>query len=491
MLKRIGLGVLGLVVLLAGVLVANALRLTPASVEVEPAPALLFDSDASVARFAGAVQLRTISFENVEDTDTSAFLAFHDYVEAAYPLVHEALAREVVGDLSLLYTWEGSEAELDPVVLMGHMDVVPVIPGTEGDWAHDPFGGVVSDGFVWGRGTMDDKVSVIAILEAVEILLGEGHRPRRSIYLAFGHDEEVGGPRGAGAIAEALAARGAEPYAFVLDEGGTIADGLVPGVEGLVALVGVAEKGYLSLELLVEGPGGHSSMPPSETNIGILAAAIARLQAEPFPASLDGASRDMLVRLAPHMPLAARIVMGNLWLFEPAVEWGMAADPTSAAMLRTTTAPTIIEGGVKANVLPIVARAIVNHRIKPGETPESVMTRVIETIDDPRVQVSVSGEDAQPPSAVSDPDGAPFQLVARTIHETTAEDVIVVPYLVVGGTDAKYFSGRSDNVFRFLPARFEEDAMTRFHGTNERMSIDGYLASIRFFHQLIRNSDGL
>ena len=483
--------VLGLVAL-GGALVVNGLRLTPEEVSVEPAPPLLFDSEAAVARFAEAIRIPTISFETVEETDTARFLELHDHFERAYPRVHETLTREVVGDLSLLYTWEGSDPELDPVVLMGHLDVVPVIPGTEADWTHDPFGGVVADGYVWGRGTMDDKVSVVSILEAVELLVADGYRPRRTIHLAFGHDEEVGGPRGARAIADLLEQRGAEPYAFVLDEGGTMTEGLIPGVEELVALVGIAEKGYLSLELVVEGPGGHSSMPPPETNIGVLADAIAKVQDAPFPTSLDGATRDMFLALAPHMPLAGRIVLGNLWLFEPVVEWGLAGDPASAAMMRTTTAPTIIEGGVKANVLPIRARAVVNHRIVPGETPESVLARVREIVDDPRVQVGVAGEDAQPPSPVSDPDGDAFGLIARTIRETNADsDVVVAPWLVVGGTDAKYYSGRSDNVFRFLPARFEEDAMTRFHGTDERIDVESYLASIRFFHRLIVNADAL
>lgn len=489
-MKKIFLVALGGLGLLVAVLFVNALRLSPDTDSVDAAPTLLFDSDAAVERFAASIRIPTISFETVEETDTTHFLALHDHFEATYPLVHERLGREVVGDLSLLYTWEGSDPGLEPVVLMGHLDVVPVIPGTEEDWTYDAFGGVVADGYVWGRGTMDDKISVVAIMEAVELLLADGFQPRRTLYLAFGHDEEVGGPRGAGAIAELLSDRGAPPYAFVLDEGGTIAEGLVPGVDGAVALVGIAEKGYVSLELVVEGPGGHSSMPPAETNIGILAAAISKLQDAPFPSSLDGAAREMFVSLAPHMSLSLRLVMGNLWLFEPVMEIALASDPTTAAMLRTTTAPTIIDGGVKANVLPIVARAIVNHRIRPGETVETVMARVIDVIDDPRVQVSVSAE-AQNPSPVSDPAGDAFQLVARTIRETNGDDVIVAPYLVVGGTDAKYYSGSSDAVFRFLPARFEEDAMTRFHGTDERMSVESYLASIRFFHQLIRNSDAM
>jgi carboxypeptidase PM20D1 len=492
MIKKIFVACAVALVVLVVIVSINALRLRPDTVAFDTVRPIELDRDALVDRFAGAIRFPTISHEDIEDTDSVAFRGLHDYFAEQYPGVRGTLTREVVGGLSLLYTWDGTEPDLDPVVLMGHLDVVPVIPGTEEDWAYDPFGGEVADGFIWGRGTMDDKISVVAVLEAVERLIQDGYRPRRTVYLAFGHDEEVGGSRGAAAIEGLLSQRGAEPYAFVLDEGGMIAEGLIPGVEGLVALVGIAEKGYVSVELVVEGPGGHSAMPPPETNIGILAAAIVKLQEAPFPASLDGATRDMFLSLAPHMPFLARAVLGNLWLFEPVVETVLASDPTVAAMLRTTTAPTIIEGGVKANVLPIRARAIVNHRIMPGESPESVIARVTEIVSDTRVSIGVSGEEARGPSPVSDPTGAAFRLVERTIHETTGgEPIIVAPWLVAGGTDAKYYSGSSENIFRFLPSRFEADALTRFHGTNERMEVGGYLASVRFFHRLIRNADDL
>jgi len=333
---------------------------------------------------------------------------------------------------------------------------------------------------------------MVAILEAVETLLSEGFQPSRTIYLAFGHDEEVGGVRGAVEIAKLLEKRGAEPYAFVVDEGGAVTRDMVPGIKGAVALVGIAEKGYVNLALEVQGPGGHSSTPPASTNIGILAAAITRLEEHPFPAHLEGAARSMFDYLAPEMGFAGGMAFANLWLFEPLVTRMLVADPSSASMVRTTTAVTIIEGGVKANVLPISARAIVIHRIIPGETPETVLERVRTIVDDDRVHVSIHGDDSTSPSPISDPSGPAFQMLAGTIRQVLAgEDVVVAPYLVMGGTDAKYYSGRSANVFRFLPAVLEADALERAHGTDERMSIDGYLTSIRFFQQIIRNSDGM
>jgi carboxypeptidase PM20D1 len=492
MIKKTLLVLVALTVVLGAVVFVRALRLPSLQTAAEEAVHITVDTAGAVERFAGAIRIPTISHERVEDTDSTSFRALHAYFADHYPLVHEHLEREVVGGLSLLYTWTGTEPDLEPVVLMGHQDVVPVVPGTEGDWAHGPFSGVVVEGEVWGRGAVDNKVSVVSILEAVEALLASGYRPRRTVYLAFGHDEEMGGVRGAAAIARRLESRGAEPYAFVVDEGGAVTRGLIPGVEGTVALVGIAEKGYVNLELVVEGGGGHSSTPPPSTNIGILSKAIARLEERPFPARFEGAARSMFEYLAPEMALGPRMVFANLWLLEPLVVRQLASDPLTASMVRTTTAVTIVEGGVKANVLPIRARAVVNHRILPGETKYSVQQRVRRVIGDERVQVQVLGEEGVEPSPVSDPTGAAFQLVVRTIRQVLGGgDVAVAPYLVMGGTDAKYYSGRSADVFRFLPAPVGPDALELAHGTNERMSIQGLATSIAFFQQLLRNADTL
>jgi carboxypeptidase PM20D1 len=238
----------------------------------------------------------------------------------------------------------------------------------------------------------------------------------------------------------------------------------------------------------VEGAGGHSSAPPEQTNIGVLAEAVSALEENPFPARFEGPARLMFDYVAPEMPFGQRMFFANLWLFRPVVERFLTASPQTAAMIRTTTAPTIISGGVKANVLPINARALVNHRIRPGETRESVLERDRRIIDDERVQVRIFGDESVDPSPVSDTEGPAFQLLARTIRQTLAgERVVVAPFLVPGGTDAKYYSGRSRNVLRFVPAVLSPEAMELAHGTNERMSVEGLVSSIRFFQQLIRN----
>ncbi|HSG48638.1 MAG TPA: M20 family peptidase [Longimicrobiales bacterium] len=459
------------------------------------------DEAGAAARLAGAIRYATVSNLPPQPIDTAAFLGLHGYLEEAYPLVHANLGRETVNGLSLLYTWEGTDPARDPVVLMGHTDVVPVIPGTEEDWTHPAYDGSVRDGFVWGRGAVDDKSSVVAILEAVEALLAEGYRPSRTFYLAFGHDEEIGGPRGAAALADTIARRSSQ-LAFVVDEGGAIVRGMLPGVEGPAAIVGVAEKGFLSVRLRISGQGGHSSVPPATTTVGILAEAIRRLEENPFPTALDGPTRAMLETIAPEASLGMRTVLGNLWLFGPLVKRQMAATPEGSAMLRTTTAATMFNAGVKDNVLPITAAAVVNFRIRPGETVQSTLERIQQVVDDPRIQVEVAYDGAaQDPSPVSDPTGAAYRVLARSIHETLGNGgdaatpgeppLVVIPYLVVGGTDAKYYSGRSRNVFRFLPVDFGDAGLGAIHGTDERIAVSDFADAIRFFQRLIRNAETL
>ena len=378
--------ILGLAALSA-VLVVRTTQLTAPRAAAAPASDFQADGEAAARHLAEAIRFPTVSYEDPAQRDDAAFAGLHEWLAATYPRVHQALVREAVGGKSLLYTWAGRDPALPPLVLMGHLDVVPVDPGTEGGWTHPPFAGVVADGFVWGRGALDDKCSVVSVLEAVEALLGEGFTPARTVYLAFGHDEELGGREGAKVIAQTLEARGTKRPALVVDEGGMVADGMLPGVEGPVALVGIAEKGFVSLELSVRAEGGHSSRPPRETGIGIVARAITRLEEQPFPAHLDRPTRRMLQAIAPRLAFPYRVGLANLWLFEPLVLRGLTASPETAAMVRTTTAPTIFHAGVKENVLPIQVRAIVNFRIRPGETRETVAAHVKEIVADPRVEV--------------------------------------------------------------------------------------------------------
>ncbi len=371
---------------------------------------------------------------------------------------------------------------------MGHMDVVPVEPGTEGQWTQPPFEGRNADGYVWGRGALDDKASVVGLLEAVEQLLREGYQPRRTIYLAFGHDEEQGGPAGAPAIAALLGTRHVE-LEYVLDEGGAITDGILRGMSRPVAVLGTAEKGFVSVELTVAGTGGHSSAPPPQTAIGILSAAVGRLEAQQMPAQLKGVTEQMFAYVGPEMNFLPRVLLANMWLTRPLVVRQLQAAPHTNALLRTTTAATIFEGGVKDNVLPSRARAVVNFRILPGDTVAGVLEHVRRTIADERVQVEVlKTTTVSEPSPVSGTDTPGYRVIERTIRELFPT-VVVTPALVIGATDARHYTKLSPNVYRFLPAWLRPADLERIHGTNERISVENLAQFVKFYRQLIRNSD--
>lgn len=490
MLKKVVFSLAGVLALLVLIVLVNTFRFTPPPPPAyEPATPVEVDATAASERLARVIRLRTVSFQEPSEIDRDAFLALHAELEQAFPLVHATLVKEVVGELSLLFTWPGTDAAAKPVLLMAHQDVVPVLGGTEDAWTHPPFAGTVADGYVWGRGSLDDKSSVTGILEAVELLLAEGFAPARTVYLAFGHDEEIGGFGGAKKIAELLAERGVELEA-VLDEGGFLTEGVLAGTTLPVALVGIAEKGYVTLELGVDGEGGHSSAPPPQTAVGVLSRAIARLEADPFPARLDGATAAMFQRVGPTLPFAQRLVFANLWLTRPLALRALAARASTSAMIRTTTAATMVRGSEKENVLPIRATGLVNFRILPGDTPESVEERVRRVVDDPRVMIRPL-PNRNPPSPVSDVAHPAFRKLEQAIRQVSPEEnLIVAPYLLIAQTDSRHFAGISEAVFRYVGAKIDQHDLAGFHGSDERLGVESYVRAIRTYAQYLRNIAG-
>ena len=476
---------IGTVVLAVGLMAGMSLRAYSTGSRQEAVtavPKLAIDEMAVAMRLSGAVRFRTISLDERPDASADAFLGLHDYLAARFPGVHRSLKLEKVGQYSLLYTWPGSDPSLKPIMLMAHQDVVPIAPGTEKDWQHDPFGGEIADGFVWGRGAWDDKSNLLAVLEALENLIAKGARPKRTILVASGHDEEVGGERGAHAIADLLKSRGTQ-LEFVIDEGSLIAEGINRRVAKPMAAIGIAEKGALTLSLAVEMAPGHSSMPPKVTSIGTLAAAIDRLENNQMPARIGGVAMEFFETLAPEMDDFNRVMLSNLWLTEPMVRARLEGQPAMNAMLRTTTAVTVINGGNKANVLPAQANALVNFRILPGDSMGAVERHVREQISNPSITVAHVGA-GRDPSPVSSPKTPAYSSIAHTIREVFP-DAIVAPGLVIAGTDSRHMTELTTNVYRFLPVRATGDDLARFHGTNERISIANYADLIRFFQRLI------
>jgi carboxypeptidase PM20D1 len=487
MMKRVTLGFLAVVAAVAAVCVFRATRLEPYSASHSPPDSVISAAQVPVEPFAAAVRYPTISSDDATAFNPAPFVALHEHLRTSFPLVHTRLEREVVNDYSLLYTWTGSDTSLDPMLLMGHLDVVPVESGTETSWKHPPFGGLVDEGFIWGRGTLDDKLSVVAILHAAELLLNQGFTPRRTIYFAFGHDEELGGHQGAARLSARLQQK-AKRLAFLLDEGGVVGEGIVPGVSRPVALIGVVEKTSLNVELVVEQTGGHSSMPPPHTAVGVLSKAITRLEDNPFGLRLTPVGRETFTRLAPEMPFVQRLVIGNLWLLRPVLLSAMSRNHQAAATLRTTTAVTMISGSPKSNVLPIRARAVVNFRILPGDTPDAIVEHVRRVIADTAVKASIMGSPA-PPAPVADYHSPEFGLLERTIGQFFPR-AVPTPFLMIGGTDTRHYEPLTRNIFRFNPIVATPEMVSGAHGTNERVRVDDYQRAVRFFAQLMRNAQG-
>lgn len=441
------------------------------------------DADAAAKRLAESVRFKTVSNIDRSAVDYSTFRGLHDFLQGAFPVVHARLEKKVINEYGLLYAWKGSDAGKKPVLLMAHQDVVPA---PDENWKHPPFSGAIEDGHIWGRGTLDDKGSLLAILEALEFLLKSGYQPSRSIYLASGFDEEVGGYEGAAKIAEYLRAQGVK-FEYVLDEGQLAVKGAIPGVSDWVALIGIAEKGFISLELSTEQKGGHSMAPPPQTTVGILSAAIVKLQDNLFPIRMTEAASGWFKYIGPEMGMPMKMFFANMWLFGPLVNKRLFANATTLASFRTTTAPTMFSGSPQDNVLPMRATAVINFRILQGDSIQSVTDRVTRLINDPRVRVVPLGKNNSEPSPVSSLDSRSYGIVSRTIREVLG-DALVTPSLVQGKTDSINFADLAECCYRFVPERLPAMELSTIHGFNERISVNSYAEMITFYIRLLHNS---
>jgi carboxypeptidase PM20D1 len=473
-------------VVLAALLLFKTLRSPRRPPQVGPPRRLQIDMRAAAERLAEALRFETVSSEGTDGLDGKPFKDLHDFIERSYPGVRRSLTCEVVNDKSLLYTWPGTDLTRRPILLIAHLDVVPIEAGTDGQWEHAPFAGEIADGYVWGRGALDNKASVLGILEAVEHLLEQGFQPACTVYLAFGHDEEVGGGRGAGQIASLLKSRGVY-LDFLLDEGLVVGHGLIPGVTAPVAMIGIAEKGLVSLELTARGEGGHASMPPSRSAIGRLSTAIHQIEATPMRAAIRGPVRQLFDHVGPEMPFVRRVIFANLWLFERLVTGQLARSVGTNALIRTTAAVTLLNAGSTDNALPLEAKAIVNMRILPGDDMASAIEHVRHVIGDPEVSIRVlSGGE---PSSVSATTSPSFRALSLTIGQVFP-GVLVAPGLFIAGSDSRHYLSLAAAAYRFLPLRMTEEDLGRIHGVNERISTDSYAEVIVFYAQLMQNSAG-
>lgn len=486
---KVGLGLLAVVVGVVAVVAWRTATFRPASAvditAVKLAAPVPVDQALAARRLSESIRILTISHQDRAENDWAEWDRLHAWLETTYPAAHKAMTREILPNKALVYTWAGSDRSLAPIVLMAHQDVVPVTPGTEGDWKYPPFEGVIAEGAVWGRGAIDDKGSLVTIFESLEALAASGFAPKRTVMIVSGQDEEAGGS-GAQAAAALMKARGIKAE-WVLDEGMAVVTDF-PMVNRPVAVIGLAEKGYATLKIVARAPGGHSSAPPKETGVETLARAVLAITGKPFPMTFEGPGAEMIRAIAPEADLPTRIVVANTWLFGGLLKSQLAKSPASAATLHTTIAPTMLKGSPKENVLPQDATAWINYRIAPGQTADEVMAHARRATKGLAVELSWERGGGINPSPVSSTSSDGWKLLAALGSE--GGTIPVAPGLVTAGTDSRYMAGVAGDVYRFAPMHASISEFGMIHGTNERMSLENLRRMTDFYTRLIATAAG-
>ncbi|MBS0361770.1 MAG: M20 family peptidase [Proteobacteria bacterium] len=479
---------LGVILVIAIALVRTLTYKPPGEVstaDIRVVPVDQIDVASAAQHLSQAVQIQTVSHQDQKDDQPAEWARLHDWLQATYPAAHAAMTREIVGKNTLIYTWKGSDPSLAPVVLMAHQDVVPVTPGTEAEWKHAPFAGEIAEGAVWGRGSVDDKGSLITLFEGADMLARQGFKPRRTIIIVSGEDEETHGT-GARAAAALLKSRGIKAQ-FVLDEGLVeILDN--PVTHNRLSLIGTAEKGYATLKVTAKAEGGHSSSPPSDGGgVVTLSKAVEAISAHGFPMDFRGPGAAMLQSLAPKAPFATRMAVANPWLFKPLLVKQIGATASGAALLHTTIAPTMLQGSPKENVLPQDATAWINYRIEPGDSSATVMARAKAAVKGLPVSLSWVDRPSEP-SPVSSTRSPGWKVLAAVTGQVIGAPV--APSLVTAGTDSRYMTGVANDVYRFQPMALGMNDVEMIHGTNEHLTLANLSQCVQFYARLIATAAG-
>ena len=459
------------------VLTVRAVQFRPLETD-SPQPMLIaVEEDAAAKRLQAMIRLRTISDLDDTQVDQQAFADFRALLPSLYPKVHEVCSREMIGAHGMLYIWKGSSSD-EPSVFMSHYDVVPV---NEADWEEPPFSGNIKNGELWGRGTLDTKGTLHGILEAAEILLAQGFTPKNDIYFAFGGDEEIMG-KDAPAIVETLKSRGITP-AFVLDEGGAVVDGVFPGVKRSAAMVGIAEKGSVFMDITATGKGGHASAPPTQQSLLTLSRALERLARKPMPFTLTKSAVEMFNVLGRHSSFGYKLIFANLWCFAPLLDWICRKSGGELnALVRTTCAFTRMKASEAYNVLPTSATAGLNLRLISGDTAQAVKARMERIIGDPSVTLTIrQGMEA---SKISDTYDDSWNRLDSAIRQTYPE-ALVTPYLMLAASDSRHYCQISDHVLRFSGMPLSKEQRGLIHNANERIPLDYLKNTIGFFARVL------
>ena len=463
---------------LIGVIAVRTARFTPKPQPEPSGEAVSFDNATAAEALAQMIRCKTISYTDHSLEDEAEFEKFLALLPDLYPNVFKVCEFSQLPDRALLFRWPG-KTDGAPSVLMAHYDVVPV---NEENWDKPPFDAVIEDGVLWGRGTLDTKVTVNGVLYAANHLMSQGFQPEHDIYFAFSGGEEVNG-KGAPNIVQHFADHNIDP-AIVVDEGGAVVEGVFPGVKRPCAVVGIAEKGMLNAQYRTVSAGGHASAPKPHTPVGILAAACKKVEEHPFPMHLTKPAAEMFDTLGRHSTLLYRMIFANLWCFGWVLDLlGKKSGGEMNALLRTTSAFTMMEGSSARNVIPPEAKMVANMRLNPADSIASALEYLKKTVNDPSVEITAV--DSFEPSRISGTDCEAWEMLAATVAETWP-DAIVTPYLMVACSDARHWGRISDKVYRFCPMEMSAEERGTIHGNNERIRLDCIAQCVEFYLRLMK-----
>lgn len=482
MRKKIGYSLAVLLSVLIAVLTINTVRsVSKRTADLRPRILPLRDSSA-VYHLQEAVHIASVSYEDSSQAGLPYLDTLIGFLERTYPEVFASLDHERINGHSLLLRWKGADSTLKPVLFYAHMDVVPVETGTDSGWRFEPFHASFDPDTVRGRGCIDDKAGVIGLMEGAARLIRKSFRPKRDIYIAFGHDEEIGGRNGAAVIAQTLRARNVR-LEWILDEGGMVAVNMVPFVDPPVALIMTAEKGYMTVEISAEGKGGHSSFPPPETPVDIINSALGRIHQQPLKRKIIPSLEGFMENCGPEMRFPFNVLFSNRWIFGSIILGEYEKIPEANAMIRTTVACTVLQGGVKENVIPSHVKAILNVRLLPGDRGEEVFAELKKIIHDERVSMKVLGRMDEATRSAST-SSAGYSTIKSCIGKVFP-DAVVAPSISIAATDSHYFLDLADDVYRFLPIRMDRAILSGMHGTNERIGANEFMETVSFYETLL------
>lgn len=474
----IGYLILAAFLLFIAVIAVRTVRFTPKQQPEVSDETFPFNRDAAVDALAQLVRCKTVSYNDHSLEDDGEFEKLISLLPTLYPRVFEVCSMDRLPDRGLLVRWPGKEAG-DPAVLMAHYDVVPV---NEDNWEKPPFAGIIEDGILWGRGTLDTKVTFNGIFSAANYLIGQGFQPEKDIYFAFSGGEEVNG-KGAPNIVQYFLDHQIQP-AIVVDEGGAVVENVFPGVKLPCGLIGIAEKGMMNAQYRAVSAGGHASAPKPHTPVGVLSAACKRVEDHPFKAHIEGPAAQMFDTLGRHSTLLYRIIFANMWCFGWVIDLlGRTSGGEMNALVRTTVAFTQMEGSSARNVIPPEAKMVSNMRLNPADSVASALEYLKKTVNNPNVEITAL--ESFEPSPVSETDCPAWNKVASAVAETW-RGCIVSPYLMVQCSDSRHYGKLSNHVYRFSAMDLTAEERGTIHGNNERIRLDTVCKAVEFYIRLMK-----